>query len=71
MPTMVKIDGKYINADTILRVVPDNDGTVMVSQERRHWEFTVGEGNEEQWAADFAAQLGPVVDTSATPVERG
>lgn len=71
MPAMVKIDGKYVNADTILRVVPGTDGTVMVSTERRHWVFTVGEGREEQWAADFVRQLGPVIDTSATPVECG
>ena len=70
MPAMVKIDGKYYNADTIQRISPGSNGTVRVSQERRSWEFTVGEGNEEQWAADFAAKLGPVVDTSATPVER-
>lgn len=71
MPAMVKIDGTYFNADTILQVVPDTDGTVMVSMERRHWEFTVGEGNEEQWAAGFVSQLGTVVDTSATPVAPG
>lgn len=71
MPTMVKIDGKYFNADSIQRIVPDDDGTVMVSQERRHWEFEVGEGNEEQWAADLAARLGPVIDTSGTPVQDG
>lgn len=71
MPTMVKIDGNYYNADSILRVAPDDDGDVTVSMERRHWVFNVGEGNEEQWAADFVSQLGTVIDTSATPVECG
>lgn len=71
MPKMVKINGKYINADSIQHIVPDDDGTVMVGTDRRSWEFTVGEGNEEQWAADFAAQLGGVVDTSGTPVQGG
>lgn len=71
MAAMVKINGKYFKADTILRVVPGNDGTVMVSMERRHWVFTVGEGNEERWAAEFVGQLGTVVDTSVTPVAPG
>ncbi|MGK3708683.1 hypothetical protein [Arthrobacter sp. IK3] len=70
MPTMIKIRGKYFNAESIQRIVPD-DGTVMVSQERRHWEFEVGEGNEEQWAADLAGRLGTVVDLSDTPVKDG
>ena len=68
---MIKIRGTYFNSDDIRRIRPDDDGTVMVSTERRHWEFEVGEGNEEKWAADLAAQLGQVVDTSDTPVQDG
>ena len=72
MPVMLKIDGHYVNANTVKRIVPHpGSGTVMVSLEHKHWAFQVPEGSEEEWAADLAGRLGPVADTSATPVERG
>ena len=71
MPAMVKIDGTFYTADSIQRIVPGTNGAVMVSMERRRWKFEVTEGTEEQWAANFAAQLGTVVDTSDTPVTSG
>lgn len=67
----VKINGALFNTSDVKRIVPDNDGTVMVYLEGQGFEFTVEEGKEQPWADDLACQMGKLIDTSDTPVERG
>lgn len=67
----IKINGTLFNTSDVKRISPDNDGTVMVYLERHGFEFTVGEGAEQAWADNLASQMGKVIDTSDTPVERG
>lgn len=66
----IKINGTLYNTSDVKRINPGDDGTVKVSFDRMHLVFTVEEGTEHAWAYDLASQMGKVIDTSRTSVER-
>ena len=68
----VRINGTLFNTADIRHIRPDKgEGKVIVSLNKQHFVFQVEASTEETWAESLAAQIGNVVDTSGTPVERG